>query len=385
MQLTVQGIRIIQVLVASTVILTLFFTISHFGSGALRDTGISDHVKIPTGGDTSKSPSFPFGSRTPPEPKPANATLDFQEIIYLSMPHRTDRQDALALIAAIAGLKLTMIPGVKPDEIHPKAMPPHIGPNDMTGTAPLGIWRAHANVWRYIIDNNIQSALVIEDDVDFDVNIKEIMGNFNWQLKYNNTIRWGKDVEKGWDEDCPYGCDWDEIFVGSCGGKPNAARLDLMQSYADPHAPKINQLQDWTQKEFKNYWNMSESEGQRVIAPTYEPLCLLGYGVSRLGAMRMLYQIGGWRPFGNPVDLEIAFRTEEGVLSGYTLTPPTFVTWRIGGAQDSDNDAGMNAKPVSTKGNMDGKSIGLKKSIRKYMQEEFMVKNYWKTIDEQRR
>lgn len=75
----------------------------------------------------------------------------------------------------------------------------------MTGTPALGIWRAHANVWRYIIDNNIQTALVIEDDVDFDVNIKEIMGMLNWQLRYNNTIRWGKDVEKGWKEECPYG------------------------------------------------------------------------------------------------------------------------------------------------------------------------------------
>ena len=85
-------------------------------------------------------------------------------------------------------------------------MPPHIGNNNMTGTAPLGIWRAHANVWRHMIDNDVQSALIIEDDVDFDTNIKEIMGMLNWQLRYNNTIRWGRDnVQKGWKEECPYG------------------------------------------------------------------------------------------------------------------------------------------------------------------------------------
>lgn len=90
--------------------------------------------------------------------------------------------------------------------MHPKAMPGHVGTNNMTGKPALGIWRAHANVWRYIIDNNIQSALIIEDDVDWDVNIKEIMGTLNWNLRYNNTIRWGKDnVQKGWKEDCPYG------------------------------------------------------------------------------------------------------------------------------------------------------------------------------------
>jgi len=106
--LTVQGIRIIQVLVASTVVLALFFTFSRFGSENLRDS-VSEHVKIP---ERLSTPSMPFSSR-PPEPKPANETLDFQEIIYLSMPYRTDRQDALSLIAAVTGLKLTMIPGVR--------------------------------------------------------------------------------------------------------------------------------------------------------------------------------------------------------------------------------------------------------------------------------
>jgi hypothetical protein len=76
----------------------------------------------------------------------------------------------------------------------------------MVGRTPLGVWRAHANAWKYMMDNNIQSALIIEDDVDWDVNIKNIFGTLHWQLKYNNTIRWGKDnVQKGWEEDCAYG------------------------------------------------------------------------------------------------------------------------------------------------------------------------------------
>jgi hypothetical protein len=107
-------------------------------------------------------------------------------------------------------------------------MPAHIGPHNMTGKPWLGVWRAHADVWRYIIDNDVQSAMIIEDDVDFDVSIKQIMGNLNWQLRFNNTIRWGENVERGWDEECPYGCDWDNIFTGQCGGGPNLKRLDLV-------------------------------------------------------------------------------------------------------------------------------------------------------------
>src|SRR4051812_31792767 len=107
--LTTQAFRILQVLVASTIILTLFFTAGHFGSNAFRNSKLAEHVSIPeslSGGSTAS-----FTSRAP-EPKPANETLDFQEIIYLSMPYRTDRQDALSLIASVTGLKLTMLPGV---------------------------------------------------------------------------------------------------------------------------------------------------------------------------------------------------------------------------------------------------------------------------------
>ncbi|KAF2736343.1 hypothetical protein EJ04DRAFT_433142 [Polyplosphaeria fusca] len=325
--LTTQGIRILQILVASTVILTLFFSVSHFSSGELRDAArnsIAEHVKV--------------GSRGPPEPKPANATLDFQEIIYLSMPYRTDRQDALSLIAAVSGLKLTMIPG---------------------------------------------SALILEDDVDWDVDIRNIMGKFSWQLRYNNTLRWGKNVEQGWKEDCPYGCDWDEIFVGQCGGKPNQNRLDLHQAYTDPASPALSTLQPWLQKEFSTLWNISESANTRVISPTWEPICLMGYALSRMGAMRMLYNIGGWRPFGNPVDNEIAWRTSEGVLSGYTLSPPVFTAWRVGGSQDSDNDAGLNAKPANTKGNIEGYSRNLKNGVRKSLPEYFK-KDFWNGMEGKR-
>lgn len=109
--LSLQGVRIVQVLVASTVVLILFLTVSHYGADSLKNSGIADHVPnvVP---DKLSKPSLPFTSEAPPEPQPANETLNFQEIIYVSMPYRTDRQDALSLIAAVTGLKLTMIPGV---------------------------------------------------------------------------------------------------------------------------------------------------------------------------------------------------------------------------------------------------------------------------------
>lgn len=343
----------------------------------LEISTITSKFKVPGPGDGSNS----FLQKTiwPPH-KPANETLDFQEIIYLSMPYRTDRQDQLSLIAAVTGLKLTMIPGVSADSIHEKAMPGQIGSTNMKGTPPLGIWRAHANAWRHMIDNDIQSALIIEDDVDWDLNVKEIMGAFNWQLRYNNTMRWGADVRKGWGDECPYGCDWDELFVGQCGGSPNKNRLDLHSIFPEPHSPALSTSPEWVQKEFKQYWNLSESAGIRIISPTWEPLCLMGYALTRMGAMRMLYHIGGWKPFGHPVDNEIAWKTSAGKVSGYTLSPPVFTSWRIGGSQDSDNDAGMMAEKVNHEGPSKGKSLGMKTSVRKYL-DEFFKKDFWGDLE----
>ena len=98
----------------------------------------------------------------------------------------------------------------------------------------------------------------------------------------------------------------------------------------------------------------------------------------------MLYHIGGWKPFGNPVDNEVAWRSAEGKISGYTMSPPAFVAWRVGGAQDSDNNAALDGKPLQSLGNVAGESIGLKNSIRKSL-DGFFQKNYWQDMRDELR
>jgi hypothetical protein len=75
----------------------------------------------PSGADASafglgQIPGFRASSHAaaaPPSTVAAmNETLGFQEILMISMDYRTDRQDALALMAAETGLKFKLIPGV---------------------------------------------------------------------------------------------------------------------------------------------------------------------------------------------------------------------------------------------------------------------------------
>lgn len=64
---------------------------------------------------------------------------------------------------------MTLLDGVSGEEVHPKARPPGA---DMTSGA-LGCWRSHANAWKKIIEEDIQTALILEDDADWDVAVKD--------------------------------------------------------------------------------------------------------------------------------------------------------------------------------------------------------------------
>ena len=240
----------------------------------------------------------------------------------------------------------------------------------------MGVWRAHANIWKHIIDKDISSALIIEDDVDWDVNIKSIMGAWSWQLQHNNSLhqvaattgdRWTSESDE---KKCAYGCDWDELYMGQCANTPDPEHLEDHWSYYDPHTPAVSTNSHPTTNEMVKVWGYDPTTtGIRVVSRTYGPLCTMGYAVSNLGAKRMLYQIGGWRLFGLPVDNEIAFRTQEGKLSGYTLTPPAFTAWHTGGSRDSDNNAGIENNGFSSQGVAGGSSPGLLNSARKAMAE----------------
>ena len=49
--------------------------------------------------------------------------IKFQKIYAISMPHRTDKRDFLALMALVSDLEIEFFDGVNGSEIHPTAYP----------------------------------------------------------------------------------------------------------------------------------------------------------------------------------------------------------------------------------------------------------------------
>ncbi len=76
----------------------------------------------------------------------------------------------------------------------------------------------------------------------------------------------------------------------------------------------------------------------RVLAPSWYPVCTIGYAVTQRGARRLLYNVGGVKRIGSALDLAMNDQVQKGYLKAYTVIPPLITTWKIGGAQDSDID-----------------------------------------------
>lgn len=76
-----------------------------------------------------------------------NRTLGFGKIFVVGLPERTDKRDALALMASLTGFEVEWIDGVRGESIPDKAVPFGVDRKKLMETN-LGSWRGHMNAAR---------------------------------------------------------------------------------------------------------------------------------------------------------------------------------------------------------------------------------------------
>ncbi|KAJ5614677.1 hypothetical protein N7528_008331 [Penicillium herquei] len=232
------------------------------------------------------------------------------QVLVLINAHisRSDRQDAMALIAAATGLSLTQ---------------------------EHGCWRAHANIWRKIISENIETALILEDDVDWDINIRNVFAELSRQMSLQTDFK--QLTPQLVPRPAPYGSGWDILYVGSSSNIPNLNNLPPRYIYQDPNAPEYDQVGRQYRLELEIWGvNTSEQTNPRVVATSWYPVGALGYAVTRSGAQTLLYNLGGYNGLQSPVDLAMISLIQNGILDAYTVIPPLITPFWVGGARDSD-------------------------------------------------
>ncbi|KAH7016551.1 uncharacterized protein B0I36DRAFT_338066 [Microdochium trichocladiopsis] len=242
-----------------------------------------------------------------------NDTLGFTKVIAISLPERTDKRDALSLSSALTGFKITWQDGVKGETIPDKALP--VGWNRKGGAkdANVGSWRGHINAMRRIIDDDLPSALIVEDDVDWDVNIKSQLYRFALAARELQT-------ERSWLHEDPY--------LHKNNPNPN-----------DDTVPSRKHRSGNNRFEWDAYPNNT-----RIVYVQGDHICTYAYALTQLGARRALEYMslrGQHKNFDH--HLSDLCRTMGNGMRCIGIVPSLFVHHRPRGLVSGDSDIGYGA------------------------------------------
>lgn len=275
-----------------------------------------------------------YKGRSPPTElnRVTNDTLGFSKVFVVGLPERTDKRDALALTTALTGFHVDWVDGVRGETIPDKAVPFRIDRKLLMETN-LGSWRGHMNAIRRIVDEDLESALIMEDDMDWDVRLRS-------QLE---------DVAKGarmilgdgtTDPSSPYGDGWDVMWLGHCG-EPFPETLEENRGKPDDH-PGMQYMK--TRYAIENDATVPPPERTtglidfhaypytRFVHVTGAPICSFAYALSQAGARKVLFDLS--------VDhLTGAF---DNALGGLCRRSVSSV-----GEENPGNDRGLNARCIS--------------------------------------
>jgi GR25 family glycosyltransferase involved in LPS biosynthesis len=207
----------------------------------------------------------------------------FERIFVASMPDRTDKRDIMALSASLSGMKFQFEDGIDASTVSEKAIP-ESWEGDTGGNKTYGCWRVHMNIAQKIAAEQISSALIMEDDADWDVNIKAQLLEFARGARY--VLK--QEEEGNTTPRSPYGDNWDVLWLGHCGARN---REDIDQRYYvvrdDPTAVPQDlwgyprRMPNFTPPALNGTYN-------RVVYEPTRGLCTWGYALSLRGAQRLL-------------------------------------------------------------------------------------------------
>lgn len=207
---------------------------------------------------------------------PANSTLGFGAVLAVSREH-SPRQEALFFASNLTGVDISVPhqPQWSDDDLN--ALKADSGSRITRGSALA--WLGHLNALRWFLDSGLDTALILEDDVDWDIHLRTIqvpLASENLRSLLDSDRSYWSDLSK-----------WEILYLGHCGDFFDADKFDDLQHrvYQDdtllPHRRMHSHTKDFLDK-------LGLEEGQRMIHRSKWPLCTFGYAVTRASAHRIL-------------------------------------------------------------------------------------------------
>ncbi|KAL8356257.1 hypothetical protein RB601_001527 [Gaeumannomyces tritici] len=273
----------------------------------------------------------------------ANDTLGFDKVFAINRPSRSDRRDSLSLAAALTGVRLSYSDGIDGSEVEERVLPADSeGKRIRKGN--VGSWRAHMNVLRTIVEEGLETALILEDDIDWDVRLKSQLQTFSLAsqafLQPLDGHSHGRSLsallrDEGdatttlpripqlphQPQGSPYGTGWDVLWLGHCGTElpihegeedaknphrdadadappppPPAQKKPLggvvVTIRDDETVPAPRHLRPHPFADRPDRLATAHPPRTRAVHASRATTCSLGYAVSRAGARRLLWRLG---------------------------------------------------------------------------------------------
>lgn len=270
------------------------------------------------------------------------------------------------LAAALSNIEIEFIDGLQGETVPDKAIP--AGPEYTRLPEPvIGSWRGHLNAIQEIVKRNLTSALIIEDDADWDVRIKDQMHDLalanhalTQPLQGTNHKKYADPTFPRPEENqlelvrnlhfdnlpvteppelSPYGDNWNLMWTGHCG-------MHFPWSALAPRGRVVQNDVTVPQQQFVDGLPELKSEyphHTRVYHHVQEGICSLGYAVTQNAARQMLQQIA-MKPFDEAYDILLLWFCDGAEQKGrsyhdcLSMQPSLFQHHRPAGSKAAESD-----------------------------------------------
>ena len=194
-----------------------------------------------------------------------------------------------------------------------------------------------------IIEKGLSSALVMEDDADWDVSFREQLERFALGSHYMTDTKVGSTPHS------PYGDDWDLLWLGHCSNKPADDDLRRFIIENDPTTTPFNHR--------VNFGATPEAEmfllpnNTRIMFQPQLGVCLYAYALSHRGAQKVIYYLS-MLAYNEPVDygIEAMCRLPERNFTCVGIFPQIVDSHRAAGIGTKDSDISDHGSETREKG-----------------------------------
>lgn len=265
---------------------------------------------------------------TPPPPslEKANATLGFGSILAVSRA-LSRRQASLLWAANLTDLEIAIPPQPAWTEADLRAFRLDEGSTISNGSALA--WLGHLHALRQFLATSQETALVIEDDVDWDISVRThqiplLAASIRALLSPGSATANSKAGETYW---APLD-QWDILYPGHCDDiLPPNSPSDPLHPLHDPHIlyrdatvpPHVLLHPDTSH--FLHALRIPAST--RVVHRTTAPFCTFAYAVTRASAARIVRDYGVEKEGVDAFDVQL-LEACRGVLRCFSVAPELF-------------------------------------------------------------